>query len=219
MKRIGLGLSLMNHRLVISLNLLLWDFLTASHIKNYQVYNDAALISVWQSGDERAFDSLFERYVIYLTNIALKKTTSPDTARECVQEVFLSLYLRKNELQTISSLKAYLYTALQHKIYNHYQKELTRRQYEQAAGERQAVVGNDSIGELETKELEKQIREKIQELPPQCRKVFLMSREEQLPYKEIASQLNISVNTVEQHMQKALRIIRTSISKVGMLLF
>jgi RNA polymerase sigma-70 factor (ECF subfamily) len=145
--------------------------------------------------------------------VALKKTTSLDTAKECVQEVFLSLYQRKNELQTTSSLKAYLYTALQNKIYNHYQKELTRRQYEQAAGEHLKIIGNDLSEEYELKELEKKIYEKIQELPQQCRKVFLMSREEQLPYKEIAKQLDISINTVDQHIQKALRIIRTSVSK------
>ena len=150
--------------------------------------------------------------------MALKKTASFDTARECVQEVFLSLYQRKNELQTTSSLKAYLYTALQNKIYNHYQKELTRRQYEQAASEHLKIIGDDLNGEFELKELEKKIYEKIQELPHQCRKVFLMSREEQLPYKEIAKQLNISVNTVDQHIQKALRIIRTSVSKTLLVL-
>jgi RNA polymerase sigma-70 factor (ECF subfamily) len=102
---------------------------------------------------------------------------------------------------------------LQNKIYNHYQKELTRRQYEQAAGEHLKIIGNDLSEEYELKELEKKIYEKIQELPQQCRKVFLMSREEQLPYKEIAKQLDISINTVDQHIQKALRIIRTSVSK------
>ncbi len=157
--------------------------------------------------------------MVYLTNIALSKTSSPDIAKECVQEVFLSLYQRKNELQTTSSLKAYLYKALQNKIYNHYHKELTRRQYEQAAGRQLKLISHDLGGEYEAKELEKKIHEKIQELPQQCRKVFLMSREEQLPYKEIANQLNISVNTVDQHIQKALRIIRSSISKAMLMLF
>ena len=136
-----------------------------------------------------------------------------------MQEVFLSLYQRKNELQTTSSIKAYLYTALQNKIYNHYQKELTRRQYEQAAAMHMSSVGNDVSGKYESKELEKKIHEEIQQLPQQCRKVFLMSREEQLPYKEIAKELNISVNTVDQHIQKALRIIRTSIGKAMFMLF
>jgi RNA polymerase sigma-70 factor (family 1) len=131
-----------------------------------------------------------------------------------VQEVFLSLYHRRDELQTTSSLKSYLYTALQNKIYNHYQKELTRRQHEQAAGGHLKIVSNDLSEEYESKELEQQIHEKIMKLPPQCRKVFLMSREEQLPYKEIAKQLNISVNTVDQHIQKALRMLRASVGGI-----
>jgi RNA polymerase sigma-70 factor (family 1) len=132
-----------------------------------------------------------------------------------VQEVFLSLYHLKDELQTTTSLKSYLYTALQHKIYNHYQKVLTRSKYEQSASLDLQIVDNNLNGEFESKDLEKQIQEIISNLPPKCRKVFLLSREEQLPYKEIAKQLNISVNTVDQHIQKALRILRNSIGRMA----
>ena len=148
--------------------------------------------------------------------MASQKTASIDTAKECVQDVFLSLYHRKHELQTTSSLKAYLYTALQNKIYNHYQKQLTRLKHESAASDNFLFAGTNLSEEYESKELYQQIDKRIQELPPQCRKVFLMSREEQLSYKEIAERLNISVNTVDQHIQKALRILRISVG--GMLL-
>lgn len=67
------------------------------------------------------------------------------------------------------------------------------------------------IEDYKSKELQSIIKEVINQLPPKCRKVFLMSREEQMPYKEIASQLNISINTVDQHIQKALRKLRTYI--------
>lgn len=134
-----------------------------------------------------------------------------------MQEVFLSLYHRKDDLQTTTSLKAYLYKALQHKIYNHYQKVLTRTKYEQAASVDMKIVGNNLNEEFESKDLEKQIQEKILILPPQCRKVFLLSREEQLPYKEIAKKLNISVNTVDQHIQKALRILKHSVDRMAQL--
>lgn len=183
---------------------------TACNIKNYQLYNDPELITLWQKGDERAFDSLYNRYVIYLTNVAIKKTESVDIAKECVQEVFISLYHRKNELHTTVSLSAYLYTALQNKIYNQYQKQLVRWRHERAAGNSLELTEDDLHETYESKELAHQIKEKINALPPQCRKVFLMSREEQLPYKDIAEQLNISINTVDQHIQKALRILRAS---------
>lgn len=189
------------------------------HIKNYQNDSDPELISLWKKGDEKAFECLYKRYVLYLTNIATKKTTSIDIAKDCVQEVFLSVYHRKDELQTTTSLKSYLYTALQHKIYNHYQKVLTRTKYENAASLDLKIVGNNLNEEYESKELEKQIQQKILNLPPQCRKVFLMSREEQLPYKEIAKQLNISVNTVDQHIQKALRILKNTVGRMAHLFF
>jgi RNA polymerase sigma-70 factor (ECF subfamily) len=190
-----------------------------SDIKNYHNDSDPELISLWKEGDEKAFECLYKRYVVYLTNIATKKTTSIDIAKDCVQEVFLSVYHRKDELQTTTSLKSYLYTALQHKIYNHYQKVLTRIKYEQAASVNLKIVGNNLNEEFESKDLEKQIQEKILSLPPQCRKVFLLSREEQLPYKEIAKQLNISVNTVDQHIQKALRILKNTVGRMAHLFF
>lgn len=134
-----------------------------------------------------------------------------------MQEVFLSVYHQKNELQTTTSLKAYLYKALQHKIYNYYQKILTRIKHEQAASVDIKIIDNNLNEEFESKDLEKQIQEKILILPPQCRRVFLLSREEQLPYKEIAKQLNISVNTVDQHIQKALRLLKNSVGRMAQL--
>lgn len=152
----------------------------------------------------------------YLANVAVQKTDSLDTAKELVQDVFLSLYLRKNDLQTISSLKSYLFTALKNKIYNHYHKQLSKQKYEKSVSNNLKVVTNNLHDDYEAKELKQLLDEKINELPPQCKKVFLMSREEQLSQREIAEQLNISINTVDQHMQKALRILRASVG--GMLM-
>ncbi len=174
-------------------------------------YSDASLISLWQNGDEEAFDCLYKRYVIYLMNIAVKKTNTLEDAKDCVQEVFISIYHRKKFLSPINSLKAYLYKTLQNKVYNFQVKELTRKQYEQSGAEQVNYLVDDVIENYKSKELQSVISEAINQLPPKCRKVFLMSREEQLPYKEIATQLNISVNTVDQHIQKALRKLRTCV--------
>lgn len=152
----------------------------------------------------------------FLVNTAVVKVESIETAKELVQDVFLSLYLRKNELHTIHSLKAYLSTALKNKIYDHYQRELRKKKYEKSVGVNLRIITNDLQDEFEAKELNELLQEKIKSLPEQCRKVFLLSREEKLSHKEIAERLNISPNTVDQHIQKALRILRTSVS--GMLM-
>lgn len=203
----------------VNTNLVLFNILLVlniiRHINNYINYSDPELISLWKNGEEIAFECLYRRYVLYLTNIAIKKTSSIDIAKDCVQEVFLSIYHRKNELQTTISLKAYLYKALQHKIYNHYQKLLARTKHEQAATLNLSIVGNYLNDELDSKDLEKVIQEVISIMPPQCRRVFLLSREENLSYKEIAKQLNISINTVDQHIRKALRILKNSVGKMA----
>ena len=203
----------------VNTNLVLFNILLVlniiRHINNYINYSDPELISLWKNGDEIAFECLYRRYVLYLTNIAIKKTSSIDIAKDCVQEVFLSIYHRKNELQTTISLKAYLYKALQHKIYNHYQKLLARTKHEQAATLNLSIVGNYLNDELDSKDLEKVIQEVISIMPPQCRRVFLLSREENLSYKDIAKQLNISINTVDQHIRKALRILKNSVGKMA----
>lgn len=193
---------------ILSLNL----GLKPSHsIKTYHLNTDPELIALWQAGDERAFDALYKRYVVYLVNIAVKKTDSLDNAKELVQDVFLSFYLRGKELQASNSLKPYLFTALKNKIYNHYYKQLSREKYEKTVANDLRIVTNNLQDDYEAKELNRQLQEKINKLPPQCRTVFLMSREEQLSYKEIAERLNISINTVDQHIQKALRILRSSV--------
>ncbi len=68
---------------------------------------------------------------------------------------------------------------------------------------------SDVASLYELKEFKSELDSKIKTLPPKCQEVFLLSRTEQLSYKEIALKLNISVNTVDQHIQKALRILRS----------
>lgn len=190
---------------------------TRLFIKIYKQNSDPELIYLWQQGDDKAFDALYLRYIGLLISEATKKVYSIDEAKELVQDVFLKLYLRRDGLNTISSLKSYLLTALRNRIYNHYQKLLSKAKYEKSASNNRSSVTDDLQDDYEAKELNKLIQEKIQMLPAQCRKVFLLSREEQLSYKEIAEQLNISVNTVDQHIQKALRLLRASVGSTLLL--
>ena len=145
-----------------------------------------------------------------LLAIASKKIDYYETAREFVQDVFVSLFKLRDSLNPDISILAYLHVALKNRIFNHYRHQNVHRRYEQYVALQQPDISDNTVALLYSKELEMQIKGEIEKLPPQCRTVFLLSREEGLPNKEIASHLNISVNTVEQHMRKALRILRTS---------
>lgn len=145
-----------------------------------------------------------------LLAIASKKIDDYETAREFVQDVFVSLFKLRDSLNPDISILAYLHVALKNRIFNHYRHQNVHRRYEQYVALQQPDISDNTVALLYSKELEMQIKGEIEKLPLQCRTVFLLSREEGLPNKEIASHLNISVNTVEQHMRKALRILRTS---------
>jgi RNA polymerase sigma-70 factor (ECF subfamily) len=181
------------------------------YIKEKQHYTDPDLITLWQQGDTNAFDILYKRYVVSMVNTAASKTGSLETAKELVQDVFMEVYLHRNNLQPSNTLHGYLFTALKNKILNHHRNELVRWKHEQSLLGMPSANEEDAQVQLEQKELAEKLYEHIRELPPQCRTVFLMSREDQLSNREIAEKLGISVNTVEQHIRKALRILRTAL--------
>jgi len=148
--------------------------------------------------------------VVKLLSIASKKVDDYETAREFVQDVFVSLFKLRDSLSPQISILAYLQVALKNRVLNHYRHQNVHKRYEQYVAQQELYAADNTIANLHSKELETHLKEEIKKLPQQCRTVFLLSREEGLPHKEIANHLNISTNTVEQHMRKALRILRTS---------
>jgi RNA polymerase sigma-70 factor (family 1) len=181
------------------------------NILPYGEYSDPQLIEQWLKGEEQAFDILYKKYVIGLLNTAYRKTGSRETARELAQDVFMELYLHRWQLETHSSLHNYLYTILKNKICNYYRHRLVEQKYEQFVQHTQEAVSPDANRQLENKELKKRLHTHIRQLPQQCRTVFMLSWEERLSNKEIAEKLQISVNTVEQHIRKARRLLRDAL--------
>lgn len=153
---------------------------------------------------------IYTRHFIRLVNLAYKKTGNMEASQELVQDVFLSLYRQLSRLPEQTLLENYLFIATRNRIYNYHRHQLLQLKKEALLRDNYTPSSGASPDRLELKELESLLRNKIQQLPDQCRKVFLLSREEQLSNKEVAERLHISVNTVEQHMRKALRILRAS---------
>ncbi|WP_262697166.1 RNA polymerase sigma-70 factor [Chitinophaga lutea] len=162
-------------------------------------------------GDEKAFNTLYERHFIRLVNLAYKKTGDSAAAEELVQDVFLSFYRQKHQLRDDTLPESYLFIALKNRVFNYHRQLLAQLRKDAALWKQASMQPREVNVQLELKELQAYVKARIQELPPQCRAVFLLSREDQLSNKEVAERLNISVNTVEQHMRKALRILRASL--------
>ena len=132
-------------------------------------------------------------------------------AEETVQDVFLKIWENPESLHEVKAIKPYLYRSVINASINYLirQKNIERHHLKIAAEH-----ADDDLSQLdEENELIILLHHEIAKLPPQCQKVFKMSRFEHLKYKEIAMMLEISEKTVENHIATALKILRKSLSE------
>jgi RNA polymerase sigma-70 factor (ECF subfamily) len=132
-----------------------------------------------------------------------------DEAEDVVQKMFCKLWDQRTELNIKTSIKSYLYRAVHNSCLNRIKQTKTRAEHNQ----RYTYNMPDTAGSssIEYSELQQQIAKALETLPPKCREVFELSRMQQLSYAEIAERLGISANTVENHIAKALKLLRGSL--------
>lgn len=178
-------------------------------MKYYGNLSDDVLFNLIKENDEKAFSALYDRYWDKLLIAATARLNDISIAEECVQNVFIGLWKRKEQLVLRQSLAAYLAVAVKYQVI----KQLGIS-YRNAAKKASFLLRSDSklFSEesdhiLLEKELKEQYDNLISKLPKKCRIVFTLSREEGLKNNEIASKLNISEKTVEGHITKALRLL------------
>jgi len=160
-----------------------------------------------------AFEALFRAHYSNLCSYACVFLNDLDAAEDIVQEVLYKLWRDRNQLTIKSSLKSYLFRSVRNACLNVISHIAIREEYknfnEQEIQEAERQFTDQSI----VSELELKIRETIEELPTERRRVFLMSRFEGLKYKEIAEKLGVSVKTVENQMYKALQYLRENLAE------
>lgn len=165
----------------------------------------------WQlirEGDKNAFEQLFKTYYKPLCNYACSLIKDIDESEEVVQNMFYNIWNKREALQINNSVKSYLYRAVHNDCLNKIKHGKIKSAYAEDYKKSADASFEDVSKTLQAKELGKQINEAIASLPEQCGIVFKLSRFENLKYTEIAEHLNISVKTVENHMGKALKIMR-----------
>jgi len=164
--------------------------------------------------DEKALAELYNRYYLPLCKKAFQRIPFLHKVEEIVQDVFITVWSKSETLDADGNIRAYLYAILRNKVLHELRTERSRSYYMAELKVRITESSEDySFEEMDTREREMNIHEMIRGLPPQCQKVFSLSRFENLSYKEIAHQLNLSVNTVEKHVSKALHILRGKVKE------
>jgi RNA polymerase sigma-70 factor (ECF subfamily) len=159
------------------------------------------------------FEILFKSHYSSLCSYADHFLKDLDASEEIVQEVMFKIWVNRESLMITSSMKSYLFRAVRNGCLNVLKHSDIREEYkirrEQDLQENQGSKEDEMI----VSELEEKIRQAIDRLPMERRKVFIMSRYDGLTYSRIAQKLGISVKTVENQMSKALKTLREELSE------
>ncbi len=167
------------------------------------------LFSLIADGDTNAFTEIFHKYNSRIYPFVLKMINSDYQAEEIVQEVFLNLWNKRENLRDIRSPQAYIFTMATNRTLNQMKRISNESRLIQEVTVAMRSVHITTIEEwMDGKETEHLLHDAINLLPPQRQRVYKLSREEGKSYKEIAEELNISPSTVKNHLVEAAHSIK-----------
>lgn len=173
--------------------------------------HEKILVEGIKEHNEKVFDYLFHLYYSSLVVFCEKMVSDRDVAEDIVQGFFVSLWLNSNDIQINQSIKSYFFTSVRNRSFDHLRHQKVKDKAEKRLLE-EGKTHDDHNFMLET-ELRQYIDKALDKLPPVCREVFVMNRFEGLRPAEIAEKKGISVRTVEGHIGKALKIMKTELEQ------
>jgi RNA polymerase sigma-70 factor (family 1) len=170
-------------------------------------------IKISQNADQHAYAQLYIAYMPYLLKFAHSIIKNKELAEEIVSDVFIKIWQNRTDIEKIENFKLYLYVGTKNTALNylsrHFRKNVISLE-EMSLNIQPGPYNPEQL--LITSEAVKKINAEIQRLPPRCRLIFKLAKEDRLRYNEIASLLNISVKTIDSQMAIALKKISSAIS-------
>jgi RNA polymerase sigma-70 factor (ECF subfamily) len=160
-------------------------------------------------GDMDSFKYFFDRYYNDLCNFVHIYLHDQALAEEIVQDIFVYFWENREKLQINTSVKAFLFSASKFKSLNLLRDTQNQKKIVKRIGKTEPFYTQEQGSSyLDTDEFKKILDSGVEQLPPKCREIFLLSKREELGNREIAERLNISVKTVENQMTIALKKLR-----------
>lgn len=173
------------------------------------IYNEPRLLQQLSAGSEEALKYLFNRYYDKLFRYVAVFIKSDQVAEELVMDVFTKIWLGRDMVIHIENMDAFLFRVAKNKAIDFLRSAARNDGLKQLLYDRIDIVASErSDTALLVQEYEEKIREAIDLLSPQRKKVYLVSREEELTHDEIAERFGISRHTVNNHIVMARQFIR-----------
>lgn len=172
----------------------------------------------FNNGDQAAFRTIYDMFYQALCSYGCKIVGDTDLASDMVQEVFISLWCKREEFTSIDSVRYFLYAALKNRSLNHIKHTKIVEKHQGGVATQEQDKEADYLDLIILEEVHRQLREAIAELPESYRKVIVLSLKDK-QNQEIANILGLSVNTVRNQKQKGYAILRKRIGDSSYLIF
>lgn len=177
-----------------------------------QALTDQYLIIAMQSGDQKAFEALYQRYWSEVYTMIYRRINDREVAKDIVQDIFVNLWRYRDQIIAEGSLAPLLNVTAKKQAISWYRKQSASKQRELLYHEDEVLVA-PSTTELETKELKDMLDREIDNMPSNMRASFRLSRYENKSIKEIATELSLSEQTVRNNISMALDRLRLQTRK------
>jgi RNA polymerase sigma-19 factor, ECF subfamily len=191
-------------------------------LKKQDDINEKNFLIELKNDDVKAFDKLFSDYGKRLYFFAYGYLKSKEEAEGVVQEVFLRIWRNRKQINPELSFKAYLFKIAYHYIIELFEQNSRRQAYRHKILEEAVEFTDEANERLDYQMLLEKVESLIQKLPSRQKEILLKRKKEGIPVKEIASQLDISPKTVENHLTEAIKNLKSGLGKdeiSGMLFF
>jgi len=175
------------------------------------------LIVRLKDGHQASFQVLYSKYAPILFAFSRKYLQSREDAEEIVQEVFLRIWDKRDNIDENQSFSSYVIQAAKHRIFNGFRKKVNEQAYLDFLIYADDPHGNFTELDVEYQEIKIKTEKSILSMPPKRQEIFRLSREGGLKNKEIADKLQISIKTVENQMGQALKFLREELSDYQLL--
>ncbi|HEY1062211.1 MAG TPA: RNA polymerase sigma-70 factor [Daejeonella sp.] len=174
--------------------------------------NESEILRLVSEGSELAFRKIYNHYNSRLYNYAFRISDDEELSEEIVMDAFLKVWCNRQNLIEVNHFDSYLYTLVRNRAFN----AIKRRAHEADIISKLSLINSEYHDTTEEtviyNEYQHILSQAVDQLPPQQRIVFSMSRDEGMKYEEIANHLKLSKNTVKAHLKKALSTLRLVIS-------
>ena len=162
-----------------------------------------------KKGNFKAYNELFDTYYPRLFNYALKLSNNKNIAKDIVQEAFIKLWLNKEKIKSDLPIGNYLLKICHNEFLIHVRKKKTERAFLDKI-KLETTYEMFTSNEQETSRID-HVKKIINNLPPKCKEVFILSKYEKMKYKSIAEKMSISIKTVENHISRAYSELRKNV--------